>query len=228
MSFSCCEYLTEIPDFSLIPNLESLSLDHCKSLVRIHESLGCLDKLVTLNLLFCSNLKTLPKCLKLKSLRNLLLTGCSSLRKFPEIVEKMECVEEILLQGTAIKELPQSIENLIGLKFLFLDFCQKVENLPSSLQKLQYLSSLSLTHCSKLKELPKLPMNTSYIDTNNCRSLERFPHLSISSSFIAEEFPRFSWMSFINCHKLIQKQVQDLIANRLFEEVKLLPFFPSF
>ena len=109
---------------------ESLSLDHCKSLIKVHESAGTLDKLVTSNLLLCSNLKTLPSSFKLKSLRTLVLTGCSKLRKFPEIVEKMEHLEEILLQGTAIKELPQSIEHLIGLKFLFLDSRQKLKHLP--------------------------------------------------------------------------------------------------
>ncbi|KAK7291282.1 hypothetical protein RIF29_06295 [Crotalaria pallida] len=147
VSFSCCEYLTEIPDFSMIPNIESLSLDHCKSLTKVHESVGYLDKLVTLNLLFCCNLRTLPSYFKLKSLHTLLLTGCSNLRKFPDIVEKMEHLEEIFLQGTAIKELPQSIEYLIGLKFLFLDSSKKLEHLPTNLHK---FSQLMFTNCHKL------------------------------------------------------------------------------
>ncbi|KAF7813416.1 pentatricopeptide repeat-containing protein [Senna tora] len=219
VSFNCCEYLTEIPDFSMIPNLESLNLEHCKTLVKIHESIGSLSKLVTLNLVFCSNLKSLPSYFKLKYLHTLLLTGCSNLRKFPEISDKMEFVEEILLEGTSIKELPQSIENLIALKCLVLDFCQKLENLPSSIQNLQYLTTLSLTNCSKLKEIPKLPLKTSYIDTNNCTSLENFPDLSTTSSFSSsQEFPRFSHMSFINCHRLIHKKIQDHIANYLFYE----------
>ncbi|KAJ1417969.1 Leucine-rich repeat domain superfamily [Sesbania bispinosa] len=218
VSFSCCQYLTEIPDFSMIPNLENLSLDHCKSLTKVHESVGSLDKLVTLNFLLCSNLKALPSHFKLKSLRTLLLTGCSKVRKFPEIVDKMEHLEEILLQGTSIKELPQSIEHLIGLKVLLLDSCQKLEHLPSSIQNLQYLTELDLTNCSKLRELPKLPLNTRYIDINNCRSLERFPTLSFQSNFSAEEFPRFSQMMFINCHKLINKQVQEHITNLFYNE----------
>ncbi|XP_057446629.1 disease resistance protein RPP2B-like isoform X2 [Lotus japonicus] len=218
VSFSCCEYLTEILDFSMIPNLESLSLDNCKSLTKVHESVGSLDKLVTLNFLLCSNLKTLPSRLKLKSLRTLLLTGCSKVRKFPEIVEKMEHLHEILLQGTAIEELPKSIEYLIGLKVLLLDSCQKLEHLPSSIQNLQYLTELCLTGCSKLQELPKLPLNTRYIDTSNCRSLERFPTLSSPSNLSAEEFPRFSRMMFINCRKLINKQVQDHMTSLFYNE----------
>lgn len=203
----------------MIPNLESLSLDHCKSLIKVHDSVGYLDKLVTLNFLFCSNLKTLPSHFKLKSLHTLLLTGCSKVRKFPEIVEKMEHLEEILLQGTAIKELPQSIECVVGLKVLLLDSCQKLEHLPSSIRNLQYLTALGLTDCSKLQELPKLPQNTRYIDTNNCRLLERFPTQSSPSSFSEVDFPRFSRMFFINCHKLINEQVQDRITNLLYNEV---------
>ncbi|KAI9087856.1 hypothetical protein K1719_030186 [Acacia pycnantha] len=86
--------------------------------MEVHESLGSLEKLVTLNLAFCSNLKTLPSGFRLKSLYSLLLTGCSNLINFPEIVEKMASVEEVLLEGTSIKALPQSIEHLIGLKAL--------------------------------------------------------------------------------------------------------------
>lgn len=182
----------------------------------VHESVGSLDKPVTLNLLFCSILKTLPSRFKLKSLHTLRLTGCSNLRKFPDIVEKREHLEEILLQGTAIKELPQSFENLIGLKFLFLDSSKKLEHLPISLQNLQYLTNLHLARCSKLRMLPKLPLNTRYIyiDTSNCRSLENFPILSSSSNFIADDFPRFSQMMFTNCHKLINEQVQPGPDNK--------------
>ncbi|KAL4374468.1 hypothetical protein AHAS_Ahas05G0184800 [Arachis hypogaea] len=202
VSFSSCEHLKEIPDFSMVPNLESLSLDNCRSLIKVHESVGTLDKLVTLNLLFCSNLKMFPSRFMLKSLHTLLLTGCSKLKKFPEIVGNMEHLEEILLQGTAIKELPQSIEYLSGLKSLFLESCQSLEHLPSSLQKLQNLTILDLSGCSKLQKIPKLPLNTRYIDLSNCRSLTSFPTLSSISNFIAEDFPRFYQIRFVNCHKL--------------------------
>ncbi|CAJ1952850.1 unnamed protein product [Sphenostylis stenocarpa] len=147
VTFSGCEYLTEIPDFSMIPNLESLSLDHCKRLTKVHESVGSLDKLVALDFLLCSNLKNLPSCFKLKSLRTFILTACSKVRKFPEIVERMVHLDELLLQGTAIKELPQSIEYLNGLKALLLNSCQKLEHLPSSLHNLQQLTALGLSDC---------------------------------------------------------------------------------
>ncbi|MED6202589.1 hypothetical protein PIB30_107071 [Stylosanthes scabra] len=211
----------------MVPNIESLSLDNCRSLIKVHESVGALDKLVTLNLLFCSNLKTIPSHFMLKSLRTLLLTGCSKLRKFPEIVGNMEHLEEILLQGTAIKELPQSIEFLSGLKFLFLGSCQNLEHLPTSLQKLQHLNTLDLSGCSKLQKLPKLPLNTRYIDLSNCRSLTSFPTLSSPSDFIAEDFPRFYQITFVNCHNLINKHVQEHITNLFRSKDIMLPEYNS-
>ncbi|KAL2334752.1 hypothetical protein Fmac_015965 [Flemingia macrophylla] len=218
-TFTCCEYLTEIPDFSMIPNLESLCLDHCKRLTKVHESVGYLDKLATLNFPLCSNLKDLPSCFKLKSLNTLVLTGCSKVRKFPEIVERMVYLEELLLQGTAIKELPQSIEYLNGLKVLLLDSCQKLEHLPNSIHNLSCLTALGLTDCHKLKEVPKLPPNIRYIDTGNCRSLESLSVLSNSSNLSAANLPMFSEMVFVNCNKLINKHLQDLVTNLLYNEV---------
>ncbi|MED6143252.1 hypothetical protein PIB30_004339 [Stylosanthes scabra] len=211
----------------MVPNLESLSLDNCRSLIKVHESVGALDKLVTLNLLFCSNLKTIPSRFMLKSLRTVLLTGCSKLRKFPEIAGNMEHLEEILLQGTAIKELPQSIEYLSGLKFLFLESCQNLEHLPSSLQKLQQLTTLCLSGCSKLQRLPKLPLNTQFIYLRDCRSLTSFPTLSSPSNFIAEDFPKFRRINFVNCHKLINKQVQEHITNLFRSKDIMLPEYNS-
>nr|KYP31827.1 TMV resistance protein N [Cajanus cajan] len=195
VSFTCCEYLTEIPDFSMIPNLESLCLEHCNRLTKVHD------------------------CFKLKSLHTLILTGCSKVRKFPEIVERMAHLEELLLQGTAIKELPQSIEYLNGLKVLLLDSCQMLEHLPNSIHSLQCLTTLGLTDCHKLKELPKLPPNTRYLNTSNCKSLESLQAFSNSPNFSAGNLPVFSVMMFINCNKLINKQFQDHITNLLYNEV---------
>nr|XP_048330774.1 disease resistance protein RPV1-like [Ziziphus jujuba var. spinosa] len=45
MNFSHCQFLREILDLSTVPNLESLHLDHCTSLVEIYESVGSLTKL---------------------------------------------------------------------------------------------------------------------------------------------------------------------------------------
>ncbi|KAL0552507.1 hypothetical protein IC582_011623 [Cucumis melo] len=57
-------------------NLKSLYLQECTNLRGIHESIGSLDKLVTMDLRRCTNLAKLPTYLKLKSLRYLGLSEC--------------------------------------------------------------------------------------------------------------------------------------------------------
>jgi Leucine-rich repeat (LRR) protein len=156
MDFSDCQFLTKIPDLSRNPNLEDLNLDNCTSLVEVHDSVGFLDKLAYLNLVGCSNLKSFPRSLKLRSLEELNLQGCSSLQSFPEIECKMDCLTNIRLDYTAIKELPSSIGHLTGLHHLYLKGCKNLMHLPSSIFRLQHLETLLLKDCLEVVELPKM------------------------------------------------------------------------
>ncbi|KAK2992960.1 hypothetical protein RJ640_007342 [Escallonia rubra] len=72
--------VSDILDFSLVPNLERLVLKHCINLIEVHESIGVLQRLVLLNLKGCQNLRKLPTTIhQLKSLEELILSGCSKL-----------------------------------------------------------------------------------------------------------------------------------------------------
>ena len=62
-----CESITELPEFCT-PSLEDLNLYYCQNLVKVHDSLGFLDKLQIWNLHGCRKLQILPKSLKLISL----------------------------------------------------------------------------------------------------------------------------------------------------------------
>ncbi|KAK3415832.1 hypothetical protein EUGRSUZ_H01433, partial [Eucalyptus grandis] len=132
IDFNHCESLISVPDFSSTPNLESLNLDGCRSLVEVHQSIAHHDKLKILSLKFCSNLSIFAHTLKTKSLRALDLFGCSKLEKFSHIPEKMEHLEELDLGWTAIKDLPTSVENLLSVKLINLAFCKRLTTLPSS------------------------------------------------------------------------------------------------
>ena len=188
MALTKCNFLTKIPDVSEIPNLEEFTLSECNSLVEVHDSLGFLDKLSYLAVRLCSNLISLPRSLKLRSLEMLYLEGCSSLQKFPEIEIKMECLRDITLNGTAIKELPSSIGYLTELRQLYLRDCKSLRRLPSSIIQLQHLEILSLANCSEHVELPTkgssstelfslpLPTNSSILN-DGCSSIG-FPALT--------------------------------------------------
>ncbi|KAM1175793.1 hypothetical protein ACFX19_028746 [Malus domestica] len=147
--------LKETPDFTEAKNLEKLILGRCTSLYEVHPSISALEKLVLLDLSWCSKLKTFSSNIFMKSLETLDLSFCSILEKFPEISEVMEKLSKLYLQGTAIKELPRSINNLTGLVTLNLEYCRELEILPNSIVQLKSLQFLNLSGCSKLKAFPE-------------------------------------------------------------------------
>ncbi|KAF3455881.1 hypothetical protein FNV43_RR00523 [Rhamnella rubrinervis] len=109
---------------------------------------------------------------KLKSLRLMNLGRCSNLEEFPEFLEPMEDLTAIVLDRTATKKLPQSIENLIGLKYLYMGGCKEIEYLPKSLCGLSRLYLLNLSGCSKLQKLPPCPLGLKVLNVNHCEGLK--------------------------------------------------------
>ncbi|KAF3455893.1 hypothetical protein FNV43_RR00535 [Rhamnella rubrinervis] len=153
-------------------NLTSLNLSETAIEV-VPSSICCLAHLRTLDLICCKKLKSLSTSIcKLKSLRLMNLGGCSNLEEFPEFLEPMEDLTAIVLDGTAIKKLPQSIENLIGLKYLYMGGCKEIEYLPKSLCGLSRLCLLNLGGCSKLQKLPPCPLGLKVLNVNHCEGLK--------------------------------------------------------
>ncbi|KAF7815859.1 TMV resistance protein N-like [Senna tora] len=120
IDLSHSEDLIEMPNVERIQNLESLLLEGCISLVRVHESLGQLKKLVKLNMKDCKNLVFLPTKLEMNSLEELILSGCSKLEKLPEFGEDMKSLSICDLSETKVKEIPSSIVKLTNIKELSL------------------------------------------------------------------------------------------------------------
>ena len=114
----------------------------CKNLVKVHESVGILDKLQIWELYQCKKLETLPDILRLKSLEKFDLTKCVRLEKFPNIDPEMKCLRSLNLSWSGIQELPSSIKYLIGLELLDLRYCEKLRYLPDDIYKLQLIEKL--------------------------------------------------------------------------------------
>ncbi|XP_011004853.1 PREDICTED: TMV resistance protein N-like isoform X2 [Populus euphratica] len=148
-------YLTNTPDFTGIPNLESLILEGCASLSEVHPSFGCHKKLQFVNLVNCNSLRFLPSHLEMESLKVCTLNGCSKLDKFPDIVGNMNCFRELRLDGTAIAELSSSFHCLVGLVLLSMNSCRNLESIPSSISGLKSLKRLDVSDCSELKNIPE-------------------------------------------------------------------------
>ncbi|KAM5569748.1 hypothetical protein ABKV19_016985 [Rosa sericea] len=168
-----CQYLTKVSDLSGSPNLQRLNLDFCESLVEVHPSVGFLDKLEYLSLIWCSRLETFPTEVSWKSMRKLLLPLCGRLDNFIKIVHKMESLEVLTLNGTSIKQLPLTIENLTSLRELYL-FRTPLKELPSSIG---YCTSLKKLDASEtpIEELP-----------SSIRYLTSLRELNLSKTHIRE------------------------------------------
>ena len=148
-------HLTKTPDFTGIPNLESLILEGCTSLSEVHPSLGYHKKLQYVNLMDCESIRILPSNLELESLKVCIFDGCSKLEKFPDIVGNMNCLMVLRLDGTGITKLSSSMHHLISLGLLSMNSCKNLESIPSSIGCLKSLKKLDLSGCSKLKYIPE-------------------------------------------------------------------------
>jgi Leucine-rich repeat (LRR) protein len=109
-----------------VPQLETLILEGCTSLVEIHESIGCLKNLVLLNLNGCKSLKNLPSNISnLRYLKTLDLSNCSQVEELPDQIGNMIALTELLANGTAIKQLPSSFGLLENLEIASLSGCKE-------------------------------------------------------------------------------------------------------
>ncbi|KAL6269446.1 hypothetical protein ACE6H2_026357 [Prunus campanulata] len=144
--------LTEIPDFTRLPNLERLCFKGCKRLVEIHPSTGVLKRLISLNLENCRSLKSLPSQIEMESLESLILSGCSNVKKIPEFGGRMKHLLYISLDGTATENIPLSVECLTKLSSLDMRNCI---NLSCTVGKLKSLKSFDVSGCTKLAGLPE-------------------------------------------------------------------------
>jgi hypothetical protein len=96
-------HLMRTPDFPEITNLEVSVLNNCTSLVKVHNSVVHLDKLVTLDLADCKNLTKIPSGIyKLKS-DFVNLSGCTKLVKgltdCASLVENHEAITNTFLMN---------------------------------------------------------------------------------------------------------------------------------
>uniref|UniRef100_A0A7N0U216 AAA+ ATPase domain-containing protein n=1 Tax=Kalanchoe fedtschenkoi TaxID=63787 RepID=A0A7N0U216_KALFE len=178
LNLSECHHLTSIPDLSEHQNLEKLNLRNCRSLLKLHNSVGELSSLVHLNLEGCVNLMELPTDVSgLKCLESLILINCSRLRELPSDVGYLTTLRELYADGTALDKLPDSIFRLDKLRILSLVDCRLLKRLPEAIGCLTSLEKLALTKTA-VEELPNsigCLVNLKKLELDFCESLTEVP-----------------------------------------------------
>lgn len=161
LNLRACKNLTNLPDLSLAPNLESVDLSHCTSLLYVPSSIQYINKLLLFNLESCIKLKSLPRNIHLFSLKMFILKGCASLNEFSVTSENMTRLD---LRGTAIEYFPASVwQHLNQLDYLNLESCHKLKSLTSNIH-LSSLKRLSLRDCSSLEVFSVTSENMEYLN----------------------------------------------------------------
>ncbi|XP_059281839.1 disease resistance protein Roq1-like [Lycium ferocissimum] len=196
---SYCEHLEEVPSFEMMPNLEKVKLEGCKSLREVSPSFGVLMKLTSMELIDCPNLEKLPSCIKMEFLKSLKLsclpklkelpetkglhrlltlelTNCQTLEKFPSF-DHMESLETLKLSCLPkITTLPPP-DMMHGLQGFVIEYVPIVE-LPGSIGNLRSLKELRLSHCKDLVSIPNsfcCLKNLRVLLIYNCKRLVDLP-----------------------------------------------------
>ncbi|BFG21645.1 hypothetical protein CerSpe_079190 [Prunus speciosa] len=171
--------LTETGDFSLVPNLESLILEDCESLVDVHDSIGNLEKLVYLNIKGCKNIRKLPVEMgKMESLK-VFRADEAPISRLQSTT--LPCSLVVLsLRGCNLSDdaFPREFGNLPSLQRLDLS-SNPICSLPDFIRGLTGLDHLQFSYCTKLKSLEGLPRVKELV-TFECESLEKITFQSIS------------------------------------------------
>ncbi|XP_058731485.1 disease resistance-like protein DSC1 isoform X2 [Vicia villosa] len=158
--------MTGVPDLSLFPNIEEISLTGCLSLEQVYSS-SILHKLNWLHADGCTSLKSLSirsnilsrstGLVALHGCRNLetiLITGTTDVVQTYSIVNSYESNFE---GGDWIGDMDSDMFSSISeLCLLDLSECESLTSLPAELINLKFLTRLCLSDCLKLEELPEI------------------------------------------------------------------------
>lgn len=201
VNLSGSKQLRELPDFSKAQNLEWVDLSYCESLSNVHPSILSLQRLVTLNLYRCKELRSLRSECCLTSLRELSVNYCYSLKEFSL---KLGEIKFLNLKFTEAEIFHLSAGCLSNLRWLGLNG-SRLKNFPvNELCCLRSLEELILYRC----RIDKLVLHILF---NALQSLQ-YLHLHKCCNFV--ELPdNISMLSSLNKLSLDGSSVESLPAS---------------
>lgn len=235
LNLSNSDLLEEIPDLSSAINLEELVLFNCKNLVKVHESVGSLSKLV--KFFISSNVngfKQFPSQLKLKSLKDFALVSCTTNGSYPQFSEEMKSsLEELFFEESVLSELSPTIGYLTGLKILTILNCTGFTTFPTIIYRLSSLTSLTVvgsdlsTFPSLYPSSPSLFPDLTLLEFYNCKitNLDFLETIAcVAPSLIELDLSRNYFSSLPSC--IINFKSLRILETRdckLLEEIPKVP-----
>ncbi|KAM7470185.1 hypothetical protein LguiA_008368 [Lonicera macranthoides] len=191
LDLSYSKWLTRTPNFLSLPNLESLILKGCASLVEVCESIGNLEMLDLLD-----------------------LQDCKSLRKFPRNIGKLGSLRTLVISGCNIGELPNEMRNDGDNKWWPLTVWSIVPTPrkgPDTLwASLPYsLRELCLNECNLYDD--SFPENFGNLPSLQYLSLERNPFRRIPNCI--KSLNGLQGLNISECHRLQSLELNGLSIN---------------
>ncbi|MED6136416.1 hypothetical protein PIB30_055963 [Stylosanthes scabra] len=210
-----CKQLVELPDLSKATKLQTISLRDCEKLCQLHPSILSLQTLEYLDLSYCKEMKSVKG--NLKSLKSLRADKCSSLEEFSMSTEELQ---SLCLPLSRIKSLQKEFCCFISIEHLSFRDCRELIELPHNMKFLSRLWILEVSGCCGLRSIPELPPSLQELLADDCTSLERV--FSLKAVFSLNR----RWISFVNCMRLEEESVNDIMEDAhltIFRNVFLSP-----
>ncbi|KAJ8759481.1 hypothetical protein K2173_007094 [Erythroxylum novogranatense] len=157
LSLWVCSNLEKFPDIST--NLRKLDVVGA-AIEEVHpSSIERLSKLEKLNMGACEKLERLPvNICKLQALQELNLGFCKSLKEFPEFLEPMDNLRTVNLDHSGIEAIPFSIDNMKGLKLLYMERCLNLACCPERFVNfMREIDRFTFSTACKQRKKPRIP-----------------------------------------------------------------------
>ena len=222
------------------------------ALIKIHDSIGLLNKLECLFLRDCMKLQSLPSTLKLN--KRFILSKCPMVKEFPDVHPEMKCLNGFTVYDSGITEWPPSLRYLTdGIIRLEIRECENIGKFLDSTNEWDIFEDIDAATLHKEKKgtlslsfdgfniFPDYKYPTlifcreNLIDLDVCMKNDFFPALrrvTIEDSNIVSipegiyKLSRLEEIYIRNCPKLRETQISRLPQSIRHVEIRKCPSLP--
>ncbi|KAK0605745.1 hypothetical protein LWI29_030319 [Acer saccharum] len=212
LSLRNCSRLKSLPrNIYKLKSLEHLFLSRCSKIDKLPDEIGTLESLKTLDVVETAIREVPSSIVLLNNLEMLSFKRCKIQDTMGLLLPPLGLcsLKNLNLTDCGITEIPDSLGHLSQLRRLYLG-SNNFEIIPANIINLFNLEFLDISHCQRLRFLPRLPSIS--INAVNCILLEVLPFLSVP--YTSTRDISFS-VSFVNCFKLYENGLKDIVENVL-------------